>query len=250
MLTFEEQRYEVEFNLGSKYNRRQLGRLAHSLGSRVLDIGSQTGDNAALFKDCQLFAFDLGFTSEAKKLRPEIHFATANAAAIPFRNGLFDVVIINHVLEHVDQEDAVLKETNRVLKPGGTVWLACPTGWTGKLRPGEREKHGHVRGYTRNSLKQTAVRHFNVRATYTTGRALWFYHYWVLPVLGYVNRLQMKLSGDGRLIWQRGWMIKFMTPLLEMLLFPLEDLLAPLPWWPTDFLMIQNTSLVLNNKNE
>ena len=38
---------------------------------------------------------------------------------IPFEENTFDVVICNHVLEHVDDADKVMKEFYRVMKPGG-----------------------------------------------------------------------------------------------------------------------------------
>lgn len=39
--------------------------------------------------------------------------------AIPFEDNSFDVVMANHLLEHVDDDLAVMKEFHRVMKPGG-----------------------------------------------------------------------------------------------------------------------------------
>ena len=38
---------------------------------------------------------------------------------IPFKENSFDVVICNHVLEHVDDSNKVMREFYRVMKPGG-----------------------------------------------------------------------------------------------------------------------------------
>jgi SAM-dependent methyltransferase len=48
-------------------------------------------------------------------------------AALPFGDGSFDLVVADHVLEHVDEEHApeVARELLRVLRPGG--WLAART---------------------------------------------------------------------------------------------------------------------------
>ncbi|MGD9976482.1 MAG: class I SAM-dependent methyltransferase [Bacteroidales bacterium] len=46
--------------------------------------------------------------------------------AIPFPESQFDVVICNHVLEHVDSDLAAMREIYRVLKPGGFAILQVP----------------------------------------------------------------------------------------------------------------------------
>ncbi len=43
-----------------------------------------------------------------------------------FANDSFDLIICNHVLEHIDKEQKALKELNRVLKPGGWAILQVP----------------------------------------------------------------------------------------------------------------------------
>ena len=45
---------------------------------------------------------------------------------IPFEDKSFDVVICNHVLEHVDDDKKALSEMFRVLKKGGRGILLCP----------------------------------------------------------------------------------------------------------------------------
>ncbi|WP_291231027.1 class I SAM-dependent methyltransferase [Dokdonella sp.] len=46
--------------------------------------------------------------------------------AMPFADGSFDVLIANHVLEHVPDASAALAEIFRVLKPGGETILQTP----------------------------------------------------------------------------------------------------------------------------
>ncbi len=45
---------------------------------------------------------------------------------IPFTDSMFDVVICNHVLEHVDSDFKAMQEIHRVLKPGGFAILQVP----------------------------------------------------------------------------------------------------------------------------
>jgi SAM-dependent methyltransferase len=51
----------------------------------------------------------------------------------PLTTGLFppesfDAVTMNHVIEHLHEPREVLREIVRVLRPGGTVWVATPNG--------------------------------------------------------------------------------------------------------------------------
>jgi len=49
--------------------------------------------------------------------------------ALPYRAASFDIVITNHVLEHVPDQERHLSEIRRVLKPDGVVYLASPNKW-------------------------------------------------------------------------------------------------------------------------
>ena len=45
---------------------------------------------------------------------------------MPFETDSFDVLLCNHVLEHIDDEAKALAEIKRVLKPGGWAILQVP----------------------------------------------------------------------------------------------------------------------------
>lgn len=47
---------------------------------------------------------------------------------LPFRDGAFDVVICNHVLEHVVEDLDAMRELRRVLRIGGWAVLQVPIG--------------------------------------------------------------------------------------------------------------------------
>jgi SAM-dependent methyltransferase len=77
-----------------------------------------------------------------------------------FRDEVFDVVICSHVLEHVSDDRAALRELRRVLRPSGVAFvlvpiLGTPSGRTYEdprvISPAERERlfgqHDHVRRY-------------------------------------------------------------------------------------------------------
>lgn len=41
-------------------------------------------------------------------------------------NNVFDVITMNHVIEHVHEPNAVLEDCFRLLKPGGAIWVETP----------------------------------------------------------------------------------------------------------------------------
>jgi SAM-dependent methyltransferase len=49
-----------------------------------------------------------------------------DATAIPYPEGTFDLLLANHILEHIPDYRAALAEFHRVLKPGGVAILQTP----------------------------------------------------------------------------------------------------------------------------
>lgn len=59
-------------------------------------------------------------------------FLKVEGTTLPFDDGSFDIVVSNHVIEHVgERTDQLhhLEEIRRVLRPGGCVYLAVPNKW-------------------------------------------------------------------------------------------------------------------------
>jgi ubiquinone/menaquinone biosynthesis C-methylase UbiE len=94
-------------------------------GSRVLDVGTGTGVAA------QVFAADghsvagidesLEMLRIARRVRPQVPVAAAQALDLPFGPGVFDAAVGNFVLAHFNKVDTALFDIIRVLKPGGRV---------------------------------------------------------------------------------------------------------------------------------
>jgi ubiquinone/menaquinone biosynthesis C-methylase UbiE len=78
---------------------------------------------------------------------------------VPFEEGSFDIVMANHLLEHVEDDRRVMREFYRVLKPGGWGIFQVPIDYTNPeteedasvVDPAERERlywqRDHVRLY-------------------------------------------------------------------------------------------------------
>lgn len=58
-----------------------------------------------------------------------LDFVPAAAERLPFRDGEFDGVFLNEVLEHVRDEGETLREIHRVLVPGGHIVVFSPNRW-------------------------------------------------------------------------------------------------------------------------
>lgn len=88
-------------------------------------------------------------------------FVQIGLRSLPFRDSAFDLVVCLDYLEHVDDDDGVLAEVGRILKPGGRFVLITPhTGgffMLQKVRPMvglKLEFYGHKReGYSRPELE-------------------------------------------------------------------------------------------------
>lgn len=50
----------------------------------------------------------------------------ADIQNMPFEDNSFDMIICNHILEHVDDDRKALSEIFRMLRPGGRAILLCP----------------------------------------------------------------------------------------------------------------------------
>jgi len=123
---------------------------------------------------------------------PLLHYFTSDLEApntmfrmdlmqLPHPDGIFDVVICSHVLEHVPDDRQGMRELFRVLKPGGWAMLQVPialalkhtyenpaiTDEEGRIREfGQRD---HVRLYAMDYLDRLKTAGFSVR-TFTTAK--------------------------------------------------------------------------------
>lgn len=101
---------------------------------RGLDVGIGTGytTQAVLagrpFACVDLHTPNLTYFRRLMSGRPEsdIVFATATATHLPFRDGSFAVAMATEVLEHIDDDDALVRELARVLEPGGCLLVSVP----------------------------------------------------------------------------------------------------------------------------
>ena len=108
----------------------------------VLDVGSADGPSVDWLEGHgRRTALDV----DPRGLKPGD--VCGSALALPFRDACFDVVAAFDVVEHVPDEDGILAELARVLRPGGRLLISVPAyqwAWSG-----HDVANGHFRRYTR-----------------------------------------------------------------------------------------------------
>lgn len=103
-------------------------------GSRLLEVGCGSGYISAAFatmvgKEGKVSAVD---RVDQLQTRAGFEFSSVETADLPFPSDEFDIVVSNHVMEHVgDLRDQVqhLREIARVMKPEGIAYIAVPNKW-------------------------------------------------------------------------------------------------------------------------
>jgi 2-polyprenyl-3-methyl-5-hydroxy-6-metoxy-1,4-benzoquinol methylase len=94
-------------------------------GWSILDIGCGNGDISQYFsRRNQQTGVDI--TDQRKDANRGFRFSIVEGGEFSCDADSFDIVISNHVIEHVAHQDLHLQEIKRVLKPKGVVYLATP----------------------------------------------------------------------------------------------------------------------------
>ena len=98
----------------------------------VLDIGCGDGHFASIAYEqlpidvgIDVMARDLPEAKRRSGVYREVMFASGTA--LPFADASFNTVISNCVIEHIPDNDALLREISRVLKPGGVFATTLPS---------------------------------------------------------------------------------------------------------------------------
>lgn len=72
------------------------------------------------------------YQAEAEALAKELglsdrfEFVSASALDLPFSDGSFDTIIMNDFMEHISDPESVLRESLRLLAPGGRIFINFP----------------------------------------------------------------------------------------------------------------------------
>lgn len=220
-------------NVGDMALKRRARRIIEELelkdGDKILDIGCGNGYYLNLLNRLGFKLTLTGVDNDRHGLLDAERFIADNsiklifgyAEKFPFKNNIFDKVIISEVIEHVQDDLIILKEANRVLKMGGILVLTTcnihypflwdPINWMLQHIFNTHIKKGfwggiwnqHLRMYEKKDLEKL-VQNANFKISLSevlTGWCLPFNHYLVnltailIDKLFYSGKLPMKLAG-------------------------------------------------------
>jgi SAM-dependent methyltransferase len=177
-------RWRLEKESGQVRDFEPTRRILHKLypeGGKMVEVGSGFGNLLRSFKD---EGWDVLGVDPWKELPPhtrDIHGVetiptTLEKAELPEASA--DVIIMLHVIEHVPDPVATLREIHRVLKPGGHAVIETPRYDTVMFKMmGHRERsvkcEGHIYFFTFDTLRRTYEKAgFSEVDTQAVGRTL------------------------------------------------------------------------------
>lgn len=101
---------------------------------RLLEVGTGSGGIAHYFggHPSGRFRVDAVDVVDSRLVHDGYAFSLVHDTRLPFNTAYFDVVLSNHVIEHVgddSQQRLHMAELRRVLRPGGIGYLAVPNRW-------------------------------------------------------------------------------------------------------------------------
>jgi ubiquinone/menaquinone biosynthesis C-methylase UbiE len=103
-------------------------------GKRVLEIGAGSGSTSIALAKMGATAFCIDYSQKAIQLMKKnatmhgigLFLVKADAFALPFKNGSFDILFHQGFLEHFRETGKLLTEQNRILKKEGLLLVDVP----------------------------------------------------------------------------------------------------------------------------
>ncbi len=94
--------------------------------ARVLDIGCGIGTYVKKLDEVSGDAYGVDIDPARVREGKSGTLSVAVSERLPFADASFDMVLLNEVIEHVDDDAATLREACRVVRPGGHVIIYAP----------------------------------------------------------------------------------------------------------------------------
>ena len=172
-----------------------LARRYGKRGARFLEVGSGMGHLTGQLEDTfETFGCDLNHwaVKQSKAVVNKSNLQTASAQELPYQDGVFNVVIIKHIVEHLPDPQKAIREIGRVTEKDGILILATPN-LDSMLKPWKGERWIGYQDPTHISLKRPAEwlayieeAGFKIERAFADG-------FWDVPYIRYVPKQLQKL---------------------------------------------------------
>ncbi|RLD81087.1 MAG: hypothetical protein DRJ10_06620 [Bacteroidetes bacterium] len=126
--------------------------LAPELSGKLLDFGCGSKPYKSRFLNVSEY-IGLDIENNSHDHNKEEIDVFYDGKKIPFPDNHFDSVFSSEVLEHIFEPDLILKEINRILKPGGKALFTLPFAWN------EHEVPNDYARYTSFGIKYLFEKH-------------------------------------------------------------------------------------------
>jgi SAM-dependent methyltransferase len=133
--------------------RAMVRRLVGALPvGRAVDVGCGGGGNTQVLRDLGWSVTGLEHSPVAASIARDrgLQVVRGDARHLPFPDGSMDLLMSTDLWEHVEDHEAVARETVRVLRRGGRALIAVPCSM--KLWSGHDVALGHLRRYEKDEL--------------------------------------------------------------------------------------------------
>lgn len=130
----------------------------------VLDVASGEGYGTNLLANLAKEIHGVDISEEAvehakiKYNKKNIHFHTSPAHILPFEDDKFDTIVSFETIEHLLEQDEMISEMRRVLKPDGILILSSPEKKVYKDR--DPNNQFHLKELTISELNQLISKYF------------------------------------------------------------------------------------------
>lgn len=122
-------------------------------GMKLLELGCGRGEFLEAFQGAGLIGHGVDLSDYCAKTKSHLHVKCLDVMNenLPYPDNSFDVVYHKSFIEHFYSPDRIMRETFRVLKPGGQVIILTPN-WPSHIKT-FYEDFTHCRPYTLKSLR-------------------------------------------------------------------------------------------------
>ncbi len=107
---------------------RGIKKYAPELKGKVMDFGCGSKPYKSLVVNADEY-IGVDYAGEGHSHSNEQIDIYYDGISLPFADNTFDAIITSEVFEHIFNLENILKELNRVLKPGGKILITCPFVW-------------------------------------------------------------------------------------------------------------------------